>query len=186
MRWSYLVGLIGAFAYTSARGDTWSGEVVKVRDGDTITVVRDETRVRVRLRGIDAPEKGQPFGRDARQLTSKLVLGKQVRVTTGASEKDQPVVAEVRFKKPESIEVLRGDRIAHRKVIVSTSLSRELVKAGLAWWCRECVPKEKELASVEAQAKKARRGLWARSGATPIPPWEWRRGKRSSRPSRGK
>jgi len=80
MRWSYLVGLIGAFACTSARGDTWSGEVVRVHDGDTITVVRDKTRVRVRLRGVDAPEKGQPFGRDARQLTSKLVLGKQVRV----------------------------------------------------------------------------------------------------------
>jgi micrococcal nuclease len=52
----------------------------------------------------------------------------------------------------------------------------ELVRRGLAWWYRQYSPKDKELAPAEEEARKAKRGLWA--DAKPIPPWEWRKGRR--------
>ena len=56
---------------------------------------------------------------------------------------------------------------------VSLDLGAELVRAGLAWWYREYAPEDRELARLEAEARKARRGLWANADA--VPPWEWRR-----------
>ncbi|NIQ90840.1 MAG: nuclease, partial [Deltaproteobacteria bacterium] len=58
----------------------WSGKVIGVDAGDTITVLRDEQPVRVRLYGIDSPDEGQPFGAEAKQFTSTMVFGKMVEV----------------------------------------------------------------------------------------------------------
>src|SRR5262245_36012063 len=66
-----------AVAFTMA---AFEGRVVSVADGDTLTVLRDHTQVRIRLHGIDAPEKGQPYGARAKQLTSELAFGTVVRV----------------------------------------------------------------------------------------------------------
>jgi micrococcal nuclease len=54
--------------------------VIRVSDGDTITVLVDKEQIRVRLEGIDCPESGQPFGNRATQLTQKLCAGKTVRI----------------------------------------------------------------------------------------------------------
>jgi hypothetical protein len=59
------------------------------------------------------------------------------------------------------------------------NINRELVREGWAWWYRKYAPKNKELASAEAAARKAKRGLWA--DAKPIPPWEWRKSERERR-----
>jgi endonuclease YncB( thermonuclease family) len=58
--------------------------VVGVHDGDTITVLRDRQRIRVRLHGIDCPELGQPFGRPAKRLTSSLVFQPEMSTATAA------------------------------------------------------------------------------------------------------
>ena len=56
----------------------WSGKVVGVSGGDTITVLQDKTRVNIYLYGIDCPERGQAFSKWAKQFTSKMVFGKMV------------------------------------------------------------------------------------------------------------
>ena len=58
----------------------WSGEVVSIADGDTITVLRAKTPVKIRLSGIDCPERGQAFGKKAKQFTSGMVFRKIVRI----------------------------------------------------------------------------------------------------------
>src|SRR5262245_43396311 len=59
-----------------------SGRVVAIADGDTLTVLDDEkTQHKIRLAGIDAPEKGQPFGQKAKENLSRLVFGQTVTIT---------------------------------------------------------------------------------------------------------
>ena len=91
----------------------WSGKVVGVADGDTITVLRDKEQVRIRLYGIDTPERGQAFGKKAKQFTSRMVFGKVVEVHQ-----------------------MDTDRYGRTVALVSVDkqlLNKELVKAGLAW-----------------------------------------------------
>jgi micrococcal nuclease len=59
---------------------TWSGKVVGVTDGDTITVLHDRQPEKIRLWGVDCPEKGQDFGTKAKQATSIMVFAKVVEV----------------------------------------------------------------------------------------------------------
>jgi endonuclease YncB( thermonuclease family) len=63
------------------------------------------------------------------------------------------------------------------EVLVSDgrSLNQELVRAGLAWWSRQYAPHDTTLAQLEAEARAAKRGLWA--DAAPLPPWEWRKAR---------
>jgi endonuclease YncB( thermonuclease family) len=67
----------------------WSGEVVGITDGDTITVLNSKTLkdVKIRLYGIDTPERGQAFSKRAKQFTSKLVYGKVVEVKVMATDR---------------------------------------------------------------------------------------------------
>ena len=133
---------------------SWSRifKVVGVADGDTITVLRDKTPVKIRLHGVDAPEKTQAFGQKSKQFTSTLVFGKVVTVKVVTTDKYGRTVAEV--------------------MIGDTSLNDELVKAGLAWWYRKYAPRAKMIAFLEEEARQAKRGLWA--DPSPIAPWDFR------------
>ena len=79
---------IVAFALASlpAHAD-FTGKVVAVADGDTITVLRDKKQVKIRLAGIDAPEKAQAFGNKSKQHMSDMVFGKDVRVDDRTKDK---------------------------------------------------------------------------------------------------
>jgi len=136
------------------------GQVVGVTDGDTISVLHNAGEVRVRLSGIDCPEKGQAYGRHAKLFTSQAAFGRTVTVQVVDYDRYGRVVGEVIL--PDG-----------------TNLSQELVRAGLAWWYRQ-YSFDRELAGLEAQARAERRGLWA--DASPIPPWEHR--KRRATPRR--
>ena len=94
-------------------GDTFSGPVIRVADGDTISVRRDGATVRIRLDGIDTPESDQPFGTHASAFTSAQVLNK--RVTVHVRDVD------------------RYGRLVSRVQIDDQDLSVALVTAGLAW-----------------------------------------------------
>ena len=135
-----------------------SYRVVRILDGDTIEVLMDRRPVRVRLQGVDCPERGQAFGTAARRFTSELCFGKQVSLRSYGSDRYGRILADV---------VLPDGRI----------LNHELVRAGLAWWYREYAAGDTTLEALEQEARAARRGLWADS--RPLPPWEYRRERRS-------
>lgn len=140
--------------------ESFSGRVVSVADGDTITVLRGREQVRVRLYGIDCPESEQPFGRRARQRTAELVFG---RTVTGRAE------GRDRY----------GRLLGWVELPGGGTLNEQLVAEGLAWHYRRFAPREARLARLEMEARAARRGLW--QDPHPVPPWEWRRPARRRR-----
>lgn len=145
---------IALLALSSAhvRAESFIGKVVGVSDGDTITVLHDLTPEKIRLNGIDCPEKKQDFGQRAKQFTSALVFAKQVKVT---------------YQKRE-----RYGRILGNVSIQGKDLSEELVRAGMAWHYRQ-YSKDAHLQELEDEAFEARRGLW--SMPDPTPPWQFRK-----------
>jgi micrococcal nuclease len=151
-----LAVIVAAPACASTGSTDFTGKVIGIADGDTITVLRDRTPVRVRLDGIDAPEAGQDFGTRAKQAASELVFGKTVTVRPTGTDRYGRTVAEV---------LLPDGR----------SLDREMVRQGMAWWYREYAPHNQDLARLEANAKAGRVGLWSQPGA--VPPWSWRKGE---------
>src|SRR2546426_12152903 len=132
----------------------FSGRVVGITDGDTIKVMHNGRAEKIRLHGIDCPEKGQPFGTKAKEFTSEMVFGKTVTLHVTDTDRYGRTVADV---------ILPDGRV----------LNRELVAAGLAWWYRRYAPHDRILERLEAEARAARRGLWA--DPEPGPPWCWRR-----------
>ena len=132
---------------------TFTSTVLSVTDGDTLTVLANGAREKVRLTGIDCPESDQPFGNQATQLTTQLALEKAVTVTDGGRDKYHRLLGEI---------VLPDGRL----------LNRELVREGFCWWYRKYAPGDTALEQLENEAREARRGLWA--DTNPMPPWEWR------------
>jgi len=150
--------LLAVLVWVSVPGAAeFRGKVVGVSDGDTITVLRDRRPEKIRLLGIDAPEKGQPFGERAKQFTSSLAFRREVTVRVTGHDRYGRTVADV---------VLLDGR----------SLSRELVRAGYAWWYRQ-YSTDGTLEDLERHARGARAGLW--TDGHPVPPWEWRRAKQA-------
>lgn len=148
--------------------------IVGVVDGDTVTArctgPASPEQIRVRLHGIDAPEKRQPFGMRAKQALSGMVFGK-----------------------PARLDCVDIDRYARRvcKVMVAPASAPggpktldaglAMVTVGMAWWYRsygrEQSPEERgqyEFAEFEAKARRV--GLWR--DLKPTPPWSWRKAER--------
>jgi micrococcal nuclease len=130
----------------------FSGLIVSVPDGDVLDIQYEHGIERVRLNGIDAPEKGQAYGRHARQFMEEMALGKHVIIETRGQDKHERTIGEV-------------------FLLDGRHLNKELVKAGLAWWfCRHA--SDAELKQLEEEAREADRGLW--KDPMPIPPWVYR------------
>ena len=136
-----------------AMAGEFSGKVVRVIEGDTLEVMHKGQAERVRLNGIDCPERGQAYGSHAKKFTSQRVFGKQVTVKTYGLDQGRRTMGEV---------ILPG----------GISLNRELVKAGLAWWNQKSAPHDETLKRFEEEARNKKRGLWA--DPTPVPPWCYR------------
>jgi endonuclease YncB( thermonuclease family) len=128
--------------------------VVGVLDGDTIEVLHNGRAERIRLSGIDCPEKGQAYGKRAKQAASELVFGKDVTLQTHGHDKYGRTLADVLL--PDG-----------------TNVNHTLVKDGWCWWYRKYAPGDTELEQLEKSAREAKKGLWA--DPQPVPPWEWRR-----------
>jgi micrococcal nuclease len=118
--------------------------------------LQDGVSKRIRLWGIDAPEMNQAFGSRAKQFTGDLAFGKAVTLRVHDVDRYGRQVAKI---------ILPDGR----------NLNREIVAAGLAWWYRQYAKHDTELERLEAQAKTAKRGLWA--DIDPMPPWEFRKAK---------
>jgi len=141
----------------------WTGKVVAIADGDTVTVLNSDMRqVKIRLYGVDAPERSQSFGSKAKQFTAEQVFGRQVEVLP---------VDQDRYGRTVGMVLYDG-----------RNLSEELVRKGLAWvysqYCKK--PECRDWVTIEETARVNRTGLWADSEA--VAPWTYRKGGNDSQP----
>ena len=139
-----------------AKPTTTAGDkVVGVKDGDTVVLLRNGEEVTVRLFGVDTPEKNQAFGQKAKQFTSDMVFGKQVRLIVHNKDRYGRTVGTI---------ILPDGR----------NLNEELVRNGFAWHYK-AYSKDVNLANAEADARRFKRGLWA--DPNPVAPWDFRKNK---------
>lgn len=136
--------------------DLW-GRVVRVADGDTLSLLDENNQQhKVRLFGIDTPERDQPFGRAASRFLASRVAGKTIGV--------------------DEIELDNYGRTVGIVYLEGTNINLVMVENGQAWWYKHYAGRYDELRLAEARAREEQLGLWA--AKDPIPPWEWRRGRR--------
>ena len=128
-----------------------TGRVVKVTDGDTITVLVDQQQIKIRLNAIDAPEQGQDFGQKSKEALADLVFGKEVRIETHGKDRYGRTIGDV--------------------YVGGTFVNEKMVEEGWAWNYVK-YSKSQRLADLERQARAAKRGLWA--GKSPVAPWDYR------------
>lgn len=153
----YVIALL-SFCF-SLEAATLQGKVVSVADGDTITVLDSQkTQHKIRLQGIDAPERAQAFGNKSKQSLHEMVHGKQVTVDYQKKDKYGRVVGKI--------------------LLNNTDVCLEQIKRGMAWHYKQYAneqPKEdRETYSLaEQQAKTELKGLW--KDKQPVPPWEFRK-----------
>ena len=168
--------LLSAFTFSVSclAGDVIQGRVVSVSDGDTITVLdADHQQHKIRLSGIDAPEKAQPFGQRSKENLSRLIFGRDVAVEWRKKDRYGRTVGKVMVAEPACREAACPKILdaCHAQII-----------AGMAWWYRQYA-KEQESGDAnryeqsELEARARRIGLW--SDPQPTPPWEWRKEKKS-------
>lgn len=152
---------------------TIRGQVVKVADGDTLTLIDDRKfKYRVRLLGIDAPERDQPYGKESSENLKWLVYGKRVTVEYSKHDRYGRIVGKVLISPQGDIFCLAVDCM--RKMDVGL----EQINAGTAWhykrYKRDQYEEDQNLySSAEQRARKKQLGLW--SDKKPTPPWAWRR-----------
>lgn len=143
----------------SVSAETVSGRVVGIADGDTVTVLDStNTQWKIRLMGIDAPEKKMPFGQKSKEHLSDLVFNKQVSVEYSKRDKYGRTIGKI--------------------MLDGVDANLEQVRAGMAWhykqYQKEQSPEERvSYSDAEEQARAGSKGLWI--DTDPVPPWDWRR-----------
>ena len=142
-----------------ATASTLVGKVIKVVDGDTLTILDANYKEhKIRLAGIDAPERKQAYGLASRKRLASIVAGQQVTVE---------------YQKRD-----RYGRIVGKVLLDGIDMCLEQVKAGFAWHYKkyqheQSAEDQRLYADAENQAREGRLGLWRENN--PIPPWEHRR-----------
>lgn len=152
MRSVLLLVLLGCTAVAAHAGQ-FTARVIAVLDGDTVMVLSNSgPPVKIRLVGIDAPEKVQPGGIASKKSLSELVLHKQVGINTQATD-------------------VYGRLVAHLEVD-GKSVNEEQLRRGMAWEYSNYHGNKKYVA-LQSEAQRARRGLWA--GSEIMEPAQWRK-----------
>jgi endonuclease YncB( thermonuclease family) len=132
---------------------SFNGKVIKIVDGDTYDVLTSDYKtIRIRMNGIDAPEKKQPFGQKSKDHLAGLCFGKTVLVKPHSYDRNKRLIADT-------------------YTTDNKDLSREMVRSGFAWHFKK-YSKDKKLADDENHARSTRSGLWADN--EPVAPWEFR------------
>ena len=130
------------------------GKAVKITDGDTFTLLVDgHEQVKIRIDGIDAPEKGQAFGNRAKEQLSGMIWGEELTVRVMKTDKYGRSIGKV--STPSVVDV-----------------GLEMINAGYAWQYRE-YNKEKSYEDAEILARRNRNGLWL--DKNPIKPQDFRK-----------
>jgi micrococcal nuclease len=145
--------LLSTSAYSQIKG-----KVVAITDGDTFVLLNEKKeQVKIRLHGIDAPEKKQDFGTAAKNYLSSLIYNKEI-----------------------TIEYKNLDRYGRTIGIVfieELNVNEKMLEEGMAWHFKK-YDKNSDWAALEDKAKEGKKGLWVLSNA--IAPWEWRNRKKSN------
>lgn len=131
-----------------------TGKVVGIMDGDTIKIVTDSVQKKIRLYGIDCPEKNQAFGNKAKQFLSEIISGQNVKIIQEDVDRYGRIVGTVYFN--------------------NRCINEEIIKNGYAWVYRYYCKKSfcTNWIEIENQSKSNGIGLWSQKN--PIPPWEFR------------
>lgn len=133
------------------------GKVIKISDGDTITILlKGKEQKKLRLAEVDCPEKGQAFGKNARQFTSDKVFGKTITFIKTDTDRYGRTIAKVYYDNGKY-------------------LSEELIRAGMGWWYYS-FSKSTSLGELQDKAQRKKIGLWRDVHA--VAPWEYRKMKR--------
>ena len=154
-----VVTILSVLFAAQVNAEILSGRVVGVADGDTVTVLdASNTQYKIRLMGIDAPEKKMPYGNRSKQSLSDMVFDKQVQVEYSKKDKYGRTVGKI---------IVEG---------VDANLAQ--IKAGMAWHYKQyqreqSVEDRAAYAQAEGDARASRRGLW--KDADSVPPWDWRK-----------
>ena len=145
-------------------------QAVKVSDGDTLNVQKVENGkftgevIKIRMFGIDAPEKLQDYGSESKQALEKMVNGKTLEI----EEKNRD-----RYGRTVAVVYVNGKNV-----------NEEMVKAGNAWWYQEYDKNDTRMQAYQENAKKNKLGLFGKRGY--IEPWNYRREKKAAATSRTK
>ncbi len=142
---------VAALATAGAACADFTGRVVGVADGDTLTVLVGSRQVRVRLWGIDAPERKQPWSSRSRDALAARAMHRDAIVATRGTD--------------------GYGRTLARVAVDGVDLGEAQVRDGMAWVYRR-YSKDRAMIALEDDARAARRGLW--SLPDPEPPWAWR------------
>lgn len=135
-----------------AQGAEFTAKVIAVLDGDTVLIKRPSGLKKIRMAGIDAPEKAQLFGETSKRSLAEMVLGKQVKVVSEAVDQ-------------------YGRMVAHLGVD-GLDVNAEQVRRGMAWE-NSRFHNNRAMLALQEEARQEPRGLWA--VGDPMPPWEWRK-----------
>ena len=148
---------IATFPILGWAEESLNGLVLRVADGDTITIVTDARQTKkIRLSEIDTPERDQSWGRQASLALSKKLANKSIVAKVSGIDRYDRVIADI----------FVGER----------NINHEMVSEGHAWAYRRYL-KNDHLLQLERAAKAKGLGLWGLEN-DPIPPWEWRNGSR--------
>ena len=157
-------------AFGPAGAEVLTGHVVGVADGDTITVL-DAAKVqhKIRVAGIDAPEKKQAFGQVSKENLSRLVFDKEVDIVWTKYDRYKRIVGKVMVSSPKCS--------SNCSRTFDAGLSQ--VSAGMAWWYRKYAKEQPaddlpKYEKAELGAQSRHQGLWG--DKSPIAPWDWRKG----------
>ena len=159
-----ILALLFATASLTSFADQLQGKVIKVTDGDTVNVLTGDNQThKIRLSGIDAPEKSQAFGNKSKQALADEVYGKTVTVEFNKRDKYQRIVGKVIFN--------------------GKDVNLNQIKRGLAWHYKKYeaeqdVEDRSIYANAEYLAQRDRAGLWIENN--PVAPWDFRKQKRQS------
>jgi endonuclease YncB( thermonuclease family) len=153
---SILICAAVAVAPCAALAD-FTGRVVKISDGDTLTVLVAKKQIRVRLDGIDAPERGQAFGKRSQRSLAQICSAKQAQVEDRGTD--------------------RYGRTIGRVNCGGIDANSEQLRRGMAWTFTRYVPIGSPFYELEAYARLRQLGLWA--DPRPIAPWDWRAARRA-------
>ncbi|MFN4286637.1 MAG: thermonuclease family protein [Lacibacter sp.] len=156
MRWLFLAVLIAAAPTLLQAQRTLTGRAVKIIDGDTFDLLVGTTTYRIRLQGIDCPERGQPYSRRATEALGNWCRMGPLTVRYGSKDRNGRILGDVYTAN-------------------GTWINLKLVEEGWAWHFTK-YSSDGRLRRAEAAARSARRGLWQQGNA--VAPWDWRRGKR--------
>jgi endonuclease YncB( thermonuclease family) len=162
--------LLFILVVSAASAEPLTGRVVSIADGDTITILdANQLQHKIRLMGIDAPEKAQPFGQKSKTNLSALVFNREVSVIGDKKDRYGRTIGKVMAADPNC-------NVPACPKIHDVNLMQ--VMSGMAWWYRQYAREQssqdrEDYEVAEFKAKSSRFGLW--SDKNPIPPWEWRR-----------